>query len=71
MWDPLPPKCEAWMCPWVWWHLMFLSNNCFSEGTNLKAVQFSSVAQSCPTPCDPMNHSTSGLPVHHQLPEST
>ena len=33
--------------------------------------QFSSVAQSCPTLCDPMNHSTSGLPVHHQLPEFT
>ena len=32
--------------------------------------QFSSVAQSCPTLCDPMNHSTPGLPVHHQLPES-
>ena len=31
-------------------------------------VQFSSVAQSCPTLCDPMNHSTPGLPVHHQLP---
>ena len=30
-----------------------------------------SVAQSCPTLCDPMNHSTPGLPVHHQLPEST
>ena len=28
--------------------------------------QFSSVAQSCPTLCDPMNHSTPGLPVHHQ-----
>ena len=34
-------------------------------------VQFSSVAQSCPTLCDPMNHSTAGLPVHHRLPEST
>ena len=33
--------------------------------------QFSSVAQSCPTLCDPMNHSTPGLPIHHQLPEST
>ena len=31
--------------------------------------QFSSVAQSCPTLCDPMNRSTPGLPVHHQLPE--
>ena len=34
-------------------------------------VQFSSVAQSCPTLCDPMNRSTPGLPVHHQLPEFT
>ena len=34
-------------------------------------VQFSSVAQSCPTLCDPMNCSTPGLPVHHLLPEST
>ena len=35
------------------------------------SVQFSSVAQSCPTLCDPMNHSTPGLPVHHHLPEFT
>ena len=35
------------------------------------SVQFSSVAQSCPTLCDRMNCSTPGLPVHHQLPEST
>ena len=35
------------------------------------SVQFSSVAQSCPTLCDPMNHSTPGLPVHNQLPEFT
>ena len=35
------------------------------------SVQFSSVAQSCPTLCDLMNLSTPGLPVHHQLPEST
>ena len=32
-------------------------------------VQFISVAQSCPTLCDPMDCSTPGLPVHHQLPE--
>ena len=37
----------------------------------LSSVQFSSVAQSCPTFCDPMNCSTPGLPVHHQLPEFT
>ena len=35
------------------------------------SVQLSSVAQSCPTLCDPMNHSTPGLPVPHQLPEFT
>ena len=35
------------------------------------SVQFSSVAQSCPTLCDPMNYSTPGLPVHHQLQEFT
>ena len=34
-------------------------------------VQFSSVSQSCPTLCDPMNRSTPGLPVHHQLQEFT
>ena len=36
-----------------------------------ESVQFSSVAQSCPTLCDPMDCSTPGLPVHHQLPEFT
>ena len=35
------------------------------------SVQFSSVAQSCPTLCNPMNRSMPGLPVHHQLPEFT
>ena len=34
-------------------------------------TNFSSVAQSCPTLCDPMNRNTPGLPVHHQLPEFT
>ena len=36
-----------------------------------KDPQFSSVVQSCPTLCDPMNCSTPGLPVHHQLPKFT
>ena len=35
------------------------------------SVQFSSVAQSCPTLCNPMNRNTPGLPVHHQLLEFT
>ena len=37
----------------------------------LRSDQIRSVAQSCPSLCDPMNCSTPGLPVHHQLPEFT
>ena len=37
----------------------------------ISSLQFSSVTQSCLTLCDPMNHSTPDLPVHHQLPEFT
>ena len=48
-------------------HLIFIFSSYFSWWV----VQFSSVAQSCPTLCDPMNCSTPGLPVHHQLPEFT
>ena len=43
---------------------------CFSVQFSC-SVQFSSVAQSSLTLWDPMNHSTPGLPVHHQLPEFT
>ena len=39
--------------------------------TSISSVQFSSVTQSCPTLCDPMNYSTPGLPVHHHLSEFT
>ena len=39
--------------------------------TFLRSDQIRWVAQSCPTLCDPMNRSTPGLPVHHQLPEFT
>ena len=41
------------------------------ERGDISSVQFSSVAQSCPTLCDPMNRSMPGLPVHHQFPEFT
>ena len=37
----------------------------------LKVVHFSSFAQSCPTLCDPVSHSTPGLLIHHQLLEFT
>ena len=43
----------------------------YSISSAWQHVQFSSVAQSCPTLCDPMNCSAPGLPVHHQLPEFT
>ena len=39
--------------------------------TIFSSVQFGSVAQSCPTLCDPMDYSRPGLPVNHQLPEFT
>ena len=45
--------------------------NSLMNSNSFLVPSFSSVAQSCPTLCDPMNCSTSGLPVHHQLPEST
>ena len=48
----------------VFWMLSF-------EADFFTSVQFSSVTQLCPTLCDPMNHSTPGLPVHHQLSEFT
>ena len=45
--------------------------NVFESEINLKLAQFSSVAQSCPTLCDPVNRSTPGLPVQYQLLEFT
>ena len=39
------------------------------NSTFFNSLQFSSVAQSCPTLCDPMNRNMPGLPVHHQLPK--
>ena len=51
-------------------HIVLIVKISFSKTLQFY-VQFSSVAQSCPTLCDPMNCSTPGLPVHHQLPEFT
>ena len=58
-------KCRSHVYNWKWSILIFISQ------LLLTPVQFSSVAQSCPTLCNPMNRSTPGLPVHHQLPEFT
>ena len=51
----------------VSWNVQVGLSSCLSTGS----VQFSSVAPLCPTLCDPMNRSMPGLPVQHQLPEST
>ena len=49
-----------------------IESTCLSHThTHSFSHQFSSIAQSCLTLCDPMNRSTPGLPVHHQLPEFT
>ena len=59
---------------WTRWKILassYLTLNIFWNFGHLDSVQFSSVAQSCPTLCDPMNRSTPGLPVHHHLPEFT
>ena len=45
--------------------------SCACSFSNYVSDQIRSVAQSCPTLCDPMNHSMPGPPVHHQLPEFT
>ena len=62
-----------------WWNNPFIITKYSSLSLVIHVVlkcdlswfQFSSVAQSCPTLCDPMNRSTPGLPVHHQLLEFT
>ena len=68
----------VWITPWIVWKGKKIRHWKMSP-TGWKvfniplgsSVQFSSVTQSCPTLCNPMNCSTPGLPVHDQLPEST
>ena len=65
-----PHACYSFLhlSPFFWVQFSFARSK--SYPVQFSSVQFSSVAQSCPTLCDPMNHSTPGLPVHHQLPSS-
>ena len=51
--------------------LLFFPSSKIRKIIHFPSVQFSSVAQSCPTLCESMNRSTPGLPVHHQLLEFT
>ena len=53
----------------VGWEASIAGISPFDAGILWQSVQFSSVTQSCPTLCDPMDCSTPGLPVHHQLQE--
>ena len=52
-------------------NVIFIILISFITTSNFSSVQFSSVTQSCPTLCDPMNHSTQGLLVHHHFLEFT
>ena len=54
----------------LWWELL-RSTLLAASNTQHNIIQFSSVAQSCLTLCDPTNCSMPGLPIHHQLPEFT
>ena len=72
-----------WSIPWteepgrlqfMWSHVVrhnWVTNTWPLNYLSMVSVQFSSIAKSCPTLCDPMNRSMPGLPVHHQLPEFT
>ena len=68
--DPIPPLTLT-GCASVFPRSTGEHETRFAEVGQLSLFQFSSVAQSCLTLCDPMNRSTPGLPVHHQLPEFT
>ena len=69
---------DKWMDKKLWYRYTMkyysaIKNNVFVSvlirWMNLNSFHFSSVTQSCPTLCNPMDCSTPGLPVHHQLPE--
>ena len=51
--------------------IKLVEQNKESRNRQLSSAQFSLVAQSCPTLCDPMDCSTPGFPVHHQIPGPT
>ena len=72
-----PQKDEGEMNTWRLTNLL-LTNQWANDAIKQKIInyikrsdQIRSVTQSCPTLCNPMNRSTPGLPVHHQLPEFT
>ena len=78
--DSIMQARTRWINPDYYWklggksllsNLLILTPESFSNHQNDPLLQFSSVGQSCPTLCHPINRSMPGLPVHHQLPEFT
>ena len=65
------PTISSSVIPFFYCLHSFPASESFLMSWLISSVQFRSVAQPCPTLCDPMNHSMPGLPVHHQLPEFT
>ena len=61
---PLLACCQEWMSSFLNYLIITFPGFTFNQ-----SVQFSSVTQLCLTLCNPINRSTPGLPVHHQLPE--
>ena len=59
------------MVPLSLWHIFSFCLCISLSFTQISQLQFSSVVQSCPTLCNPMDYITPGFPVHHQLPEFT
>ena len=83
---PEPSRCSkptrlhsSSTCMYVFWHpehtclraVTLHHAHLFAHSISFSITQFSSVAQSCPTLCNPLNHSMPGLLVHHQLLEFT
>ena len=66
--SPVLLYCKQILCLLIFNMKILLASKLIFE---TMSVQFSSVTQSCPTLCDPMDCSTLGFPVHHQLPEFT
>ena len=68
----LQPDSSSWLheVPTIWYRIPNDTNH-YVWTFRHHSDQIRSVAQSCPTLCDPMYHSMPGLPVHHQLPEFT
>ena len=68
----IPPLYFQLLCTYVLVYLLQITTVKFTfKKETVSSLQFSRSAQSCPTLCDPMNHSMPGLPVHHQLPGLT